>query len=211
MSGLFRSLSAAAALAFCGSVAVAQGVAFSDVDANGDGLLDRSEMRAAFGSRGDSLLEQDVDGDGLVSLGEARDASDDEAEAVEAEPAGRPHDKALAFSVIDLDGDGLLSHKEMVTTFGRNGAGLLSKDRNGDGYVSKDEVRGAPGGRERGRASAITDAETTAIASDRDSSSRGKSGSRSNDRDRGNSGGRDKGGNDRGGSKDKGGKGKGKS
>ncbi len=47
--------------------ALAQGVPFSEVDANGDGLLERHEMQAVFGEAADELMEDDTDGDGALS------------------------------------------------------------------------------------------------------------------------------------------------
>ncbi len=159
------------ALAFAASLAagaaLAGGVPFSEVDANGDGLLERHEMQAVFGEDAtEDLMADDVDGDGALTPGEVAGEADED-ETASAPAAAHPQNKSLPFSVIDLDGDGLLSRKEMVTTFGRNGAGLLRKDANGDGYISKEEVRGGDTDRSAAR-TARRDVSKSARATDGD-------------------------------------------
>lgn len=105
-------------------------IAFTRLDANGDGQLDAAELKQARVQRFDRL---DVDGDGVVTAAEQAEASKRmlrKAEALEGA-------MAIRFEALDTNGDGKLTRDEFVNI---QGAGLAARmDKDGDGKVSKAE------------------------------------------------------------------------
>ncbi|WP_051228376.1 EF-hand domain-containing protein [Pleomorphomonas oryzae] len=105
-------------------------IAFTRLDANGDGQLDAAELKQARAQRFERL---DVDGDGVVTAAEQAEASNRmirKAETLEGA-------MAIRFEALDTDGDGKLMREEFVNT---QGAGLAARmDKDGDGKVSKAE------------------------------------------------------------------------
>ena len=69
----------ALAVVFVGASATAQAINFSQIDLNGDRILQQDELITAFGETGAAALSAlDKDGDGDVSLKEAADTDDDQ-------------------------------------------------------------------------------------------------------------------------------------
>lgn len=108
----------------------AGGASFSELDADGDGLVTAAEMEA-FGK---SRFEQtDTDGDGFVTLEEMQAHMLKEAEARFAKHG----DKMLSRK--DANGDGKLSFEEMRPSEKRQEKMLGRIDTNGDGAISQSE------------------------------------------------------------------------
>ncbi len=104
-------------------------IAFTRLDANGDGQLDAAELRQARLQRFKRL---DVNGDGAVTATEQAEASNRlfrKAEALEGA-------MAIRFETLDADGDGKLTREEFVHARGGLAARL---DTDGDGRISKAE------------------------------------------------------------------------
>lgn len=106
------------------------GIAFTRLDANGDGQLDAAELRQARAQRFERL---DINRDGVVTAAEQAEANNRmfrKAEALEGA-------MAIRFEALDADGNGKLSREEFVDS---PGGGLAARlDKNGDGKVSKAE------------------------------------------------------------------------
>lgn len=61
---------------FAAGGALAQGMSFSQIDTNGDSMLDATELQAAFGQNAQAALTTyDQNGDGMVALAEATSVS----------------------------------------------------------------------------------------------------------------------------------------
>ncbi len=77
---MLNKLSTAAittAFVLSASAAMAQSMAFADVDTDADGILSNEELVAAFGVEGAAILmADDTDGDGMLSVAEIRIATD---------------------------------------------------------------------------------------------------------------------------------------
>ncbi len=106
------------------------GMAFTRLDANGDGQLDAAELRQARAKRFERL---DVNDDGFITVAEQVEAGNRmfrKAEALEGA-------MAIRFETLDTDGNGKLARDEFLNA---PGAGLAARtDKNGDGLVSKVE------------------------------------------------------------------------
>ena len=93
MKPIRTTLAATLALgtAFAAGGALAQGMSVSQIDANGDSMLDATELQAAFGQNAQAALTTyDQNGDGMVALTEAtavsaRGAAEDDRMMTQAE------------------------------------------------------------------------------------------------------------------------------
>jgi len=119
------------------------GFTLPGVDADGDGLITRSEANAAI----DARFEQfDTNADGAISRDEIRTGF----EARRTERRERMQSRAdERFGEVDANGDGALSLAEMQAArpeLTQERFALM--DRNDDGLITSDElpVRGRPGG-----------------------------------------------------------------
>jgi hypothetical protein len=132
------------------------------LDANHDGVIDESELKAAP----DALKALDKNGDGKLTPDELRPAGGpgpkpadanadhprpprDAAENTDGEPAGpgpgrRPGSPIVA--ALDANKDGVIDATEIANAT----AALKALDKNGDGKITMDEIRpprpGGPGG-----------------------------------------------------------------
>jgi hypothetical protein len=81
-----------------GTTAFAQAVNFSEIDQNGDGILQQEELVNAFGQTGAAtILALDGDGDGTVSWVEANAASRQSAnDSADGGPSGRGLEASVA-------------------------------------------------------------------------------------------------------------------
>jgi Ca2+-binding EF-hand superfamily protein len=73
---IFAAAPLALGVALTGGMASAQTMGFADIDVNGDGVLEMSELQSAFGQDNAlvALETYDMDGDGMVVIAEAREA-----------------------------------------------------------------------------------------------------------------------------------------
>ncbi len=103
-------------------------IEFSQLDADGDGLVTQAELEAHRSAR---FTEIDADGNGEVSLEEFQS----HAQARSSERA------AEMFARLDADGDGVLSRDVLEAQGGRRGGGALLEriDSDGDGAISEAE------------------------------------------------------------------------
>jgi Ca2+-binding EF-hand superfamily protein len=135
MQSLFRLLLTGGLVALSATAFAADrlaDVAFTRLDANGDGQLDAAELKQARTQRFERL---DVNGDGVVTAAEQAEASNRmfrKAEALEGA-------MAIRFEALDTDGNGKLTRDEFVNAPGGGMAARLDKD--GDGRVSKAEFQ----------------------------------------------------------------------
>lgn len=131
---------------------------FSKLDTDGDGYLDDSEAvgRPPHGGPGpgDMMTELDEDGDGLISASEFPGPDDHfttldtdgdgylSSEELAAGRPGPPKGGRGGFDSDDTDKDGMVSQEE----FSGPADMFAHMDTNGDGYITRDEVRGGPSG-----------------------------------------------------------------
>ena len=102
----------------------AQEVAFADIDANGDGVLSAAEFSATFPNAGaGDFAALDRDGDGFVTTSEVSGSED------------------VTFADADTNGDGVLTGDELDHFSPRAQQALMRFDRDGDGFVTLNEVR----------------------------------------------------------------------
>nr|UUG47645.1 calcium-binding protein CML18 [Gastrodia elata] len=132
---------------------------FNRFDANGDGKITASELGKVLRALGSDvsseelssmIQEMDANRDGYVDLGEfARFNRPGDA------PAQGDADIKDAFNIYDLDGNGLISVKELHQVLGRLGERcspkdcsrmIQSVDSDGDGCVNFDEFKKMMGG-----------------------------------------------------------------
>ena len=127
---------------------------FKKFDVNGDGKISASELGSIMGSLGhpateeelqNMIVEVDADGDGFIDLNEF----------VELNTKGVDSDEAMenlkdAFSVYDMDGNGVISADELQKVMRSLGDDcslaeckkmISGVDRNGDGFISFDEFK----------------------------------------------------------------------
>lgn len=127
---------------------------FRKFDANGDGKISSSELRSIMDSLGQKPSEEelqkiiediDCDGDGCIDLQEFLELNTDGVDSEEVLRSLRE-----AFSVYDIDGNGLISAEELHKVMKRlNDECSLAEcrkmisgvDRNGDGMISFDEFK----------------------------------------------------------------------
>ena len=104
-------------------------IVFSELDADGDGLVTQAELDAHREAR---FADVDTDGDGAISLEEFTEHA-----------AMRSSERAAQmFARLDADGDGVLSRDVLEARGGRGpGAGAMIErlDADGDGAVSEEE------------------------------------------------------------------------
>lgn len=135
MRSLFRLLVIGGLVAFSVPALAADrlaDMAFTHLDANGDGQLDAAELKQARAQRFERL---DVNGDGVVTAAEQAEASNRmfrRAEAIEGA-------MAIRFEALDTDGNGKLTQDEFMNVPGGGMAVRLDKD--GDGKVSRAEFQ----------------------------------------------------------------------
>lgn len=107
---------------------------FERFDANQDGVITQAEIDEVRSSR---LAAFDADGDGSLTLEEYQVLWMD---------AMRPR-MVRAFQRLDTDGDAIVTVEEFVEPYGR----LVRRlDRNDDGEITQDDLRGRPRDRDRG-------------------------------------------------------------
>ncbi|PKR90802.1 hypothetical protein CXZ10_05465 [Pleomorphomonas diazotrophica] len=105
-------------------------IAFTRVDANGDGQLDAAELRQARAQRFERL---DVNGDRVITMAEQAAAGSRlfrQAEALEGA-------MAIRFETLDTNGDGRLTQDEFLDA--SKGTLATRADKDGDGKISKAE------------------------------------------------------------------------
>lgn len=131
---------------------------FSQLDSDGDGYLDDSEIPHGpphgGPGPGDMMTELDEDGDGLLSASEFPGPDDQfttldtdgdgylSSEELAAGRPGPPKGGRGGFDSDDADKDGMVSQEE----FSGPADMFAHMDTNGDGYISRDEVRSGPAG-----------------------------------------------------------------
>ncbi|HAK51203.1 MAG TPA: hypothetical protein DCM54_04775 [Gammaproteobacteria bacterium] len=104
----------------------------AELDTDGDGLISRDEFRLPEDRRRQRM---DIDGDGTISQEEVAQHQE-EADARQAEHIAKKREKAAErFNAVDVDGDG------SITTQEAEDHAFWRLDRDGDGYVSRQELR----------------------------------------------------------------------
>lgn len=109
-------------------------MAFTRLDANGDGQLDAAELQQARERRFERL---DVNGDRVITAAEQAEAGSRmfrKAEALEGAMAVR-------FETLDTDRDGRLTQEEFLHP--SSGNPVTRADKDGDGRISKAEFQAA--------------------------------------------------------------------
>jgi Ca2+-binding EF-hand superfamily protein len=107
-------------------------VLFTAADVNDDGKIDASEIAAARAKRFDRF---DTNGDGAISQVELKQAG----ERLQRRAALIEDITGLGFENLDTNGDDAVSREEFLSA--RLNAIPLLADIDGDGMISKDEVR----------------------------------------------------------------------
>ena len=108
---------------------------FDDLDADGDGKVTAEEITAARTAR---FAKIDADGDGKVTLKEIAALEEAAREARKNQMAARRLSDASGFVTADSNGDGSISADEFTAMPNRM---LERLDADGDGAVTKDEIR----------------------------------------------------------------------
>jgi hypothetical protein len=98
---------------------------FEAIDADGDGVLTKAELRHAVAV----LKKLDADGDGNISLAEA---------SPQRGPFGDPAQMVDRMMERDADGDGKLTADELPSFMSRI---VQEADKNGDGALDRDELK----------------------------------------------------------------------
>lgn len=119
---------------------------FDEIDANGDGYLDKAEIESHRDAR---FAAADTNGDGALSMDELAKARETRAEGRARHGGKRP---AMSFEELDADGNGTISREEFEHARQRAGerfrarlekrrAAMLERlDANGDGLLQKEEM-----------------------------------------------------------------------
>jgi hypothetical protein len=123
-----------------------------EADTNKDGRITRAETDAAIALR---FKKSDTNGDGTLNEAEFVTAMPKRPDRPPMPPEGAPppppegyptpprFDPAARFRATDWNGDGKLSPEEFAVPMK---AMAINADRNGDGVISEDELRGPPHG-----------------------------------------------------------------
>ncbi|MGM0494653.1 MAG: EF-hand domain-containing protein [Armatimonadota bacterium] len=106
-------------------------------DANGDGLLQRSEIPEGFRER---IMALDANGDGAVSREELRAAMPQRQRRPEGEVVSPEERRARMIARLDADGDGRVTIDELPERLRERFSGA---DANGDGVLSVEELQQA--------------------------------------------------------------------
>lgn len=110
---------------------------FQAIDANGDDVIDKGELRKAI----KALLQLDADGDGTISLAEAtpeRGPGGPRGDGRRGGPGGDPQQFVDRYLEVDANNDGKLTLDEVPE---RMLPMLRGGDANGDGAIDKEELR----------------------------------------------------------------------
>ena len=124
---------------------------FNQIDSNGDGSIDKSELSALSGQKASSLVDEifgkmDTDQDSLVSMIEF----DSSLAKLEQQMknggsgmsgmSGMPPPPDKVFDTADANGDGSVTQDELTAVLGQRGADVFSQvDTDGDGKISRTE------------------------------------------------------------------------
>jgi Ca2+-binding EF-hand superfamily protein len=124
---------------------------FNQIDSNGDGSIDKSELSALSGQKASSLVDEifgkmDTDQDSLVSMIEF----DSSLAKLEQQMknggsgmsgmSGMPPPPDKVFDTADANGDGSVTRDELTAVLGQKGADVFSQvDTDGDGKISRAE------------------------------------------------------------------------
>jgi Ca2+-binding EF-hand superfamily protein len=121
---------------------------FNQIDSNGDGSIDKSELSALSGQKASSLVDEifgkmDTDQDSLVSMIEF-DAIlaklEQRMNSGDAGMSGMPPPADKVFDTADANGDGSVTQDELTAVLGQKGADVFSQvDTDGDGKISRTE------------------------------------------------------------------------
>jgi Ca2+-binding EF-hand superfamily protein len=124
---------------------------FNQIDSNGDGSIDKSELSALSGQNASSLVDEvfgkmDTDQNSLVSMIEFDSSLAKLGQQMKNGGSGMsgmsgmhpPPDKV--FDAADTNGDGYVSQDELTAVLGDKGADVFSQvDTDGDGKISRTE------------------------------------------------------------------------
>jgi len=121
---------------------------FNQIDSNGDGSIDKSELSALSGQKASSLVDEifgtmDTDQDSLVSMIEF-DATlaklEQRMKSGDAGMSGMPPPPDKVFDTADANSDGYVTREELTAVLGQKGADVFSQvDTDGDGKISRTE------------------------------------------------------------------------
>jgi Ca2+-binding EF-hand superfamily protein len=125
---------------------------FNQIDSNGDGSIDKSELSALSGQNTSSLVDEifgkmDTDQDSLVSMIEFDATLAKLEQQMKKGDSGMPAMSGMpppppdkVFDTADANGDGSVTQEELTAVLGQRGADVFSQvDTDGDGKISRTE------------------------------------------------------------------------